>query len=274
MLTSRSRTRTTCRTCRRSRSQQYDLVIGVGFLMAEAVETVAKQFPDTNFAIIDFSQAALKGKPDERARACCSRRTRPATSSATWPALIRQGQGRRPGDLLGRRPEDPAGRRLHRRLPGRRQGGEPGHQDAQRLLAGLRRPGEVQGDRAQPDRARARRSSSRSPASAASARSTPPRRRACWGIGVDADQALPRRAHPDHGAEEGRRGRVRRPSRRSRTARSRAARTTIFDLEERRRRARQDATPTAAEVRRRRSRRSQRADQGRRDRPTSRPEVK
>jgi basic membrane protein A len=43
--------------------QDYDLVIGVGFLMSEAINTVAKQFPDTNFAIIDFSQAALPDKP-------------------------------------------------------------------------------------------------------------------------------------------------------------------------------------------------------------------
>ena len=43
--------------------QKYDLVIGVGFLMAEAMETVAKKFPDTNFAIIDYPQAAMKTKP-------------------------------------------------------------------------------------------------------------------------------------------------------------------------------------------------------------------
>ena len=43
--------------------QQYDLVIGVGFLMADAINTVATKFPDTNFALIDFSQAALKDKP-------------------------------------------------------------------------------------------------------------------------------------------------------------------------------------------------------------------
>ena len=43
--------------------QQYDLVIGVGFLMAEAINTVATRFPDTNFAIIDFSQAGLEDKP-------------------------------------------------------------------------------------------------------------------------------------------------------------------------------------------------------------------
>ncbi|MGH2970349.1 MAG: BMP family lipoprotein [Solirubrobacteraceae bacterium] len=43
--------------------QKYDLVIGVGFLMADAIDTVAKKFPDTNFAIIDFPQSALKSKP-------------------------------------------------------------------------------------------------------------------------------------------------------------------------------------------------------------------
>ena len=32
----------------------YDLVIGVGFLMGDALSTVAKQFPDTKFAIVDF----------------------------------------------------------------------------------------------------------------------------------------------------------------------------------------------------------------------------
>jgi basic membrane protein A len=43
--------------------QHYDLVIGVGFLMADAMATVAKKFPQTKFAIIDYSASALKGKP-------------------------------------------------------------------------------------------------------------------------------------------------------------------------------------------------------------------
>ena len=58
------------------------------------------------------------------------------------------------GDRLGRRAEDPAGRPVHRGLPGRRQEGQSRDHDAERLLAGLRRPGEVQGARARPDRAR------------------------------------------------------------------------------------------------------------------------
>ncbi|HYX83500.1 MAG TPA: BMP family ABC transporter substrate-binding protein, partial [Gaiellales bacterium] len=36
-------------------AQHYDLVIGVGFLMGDAVAKVAKAFPQTNFAIIDFA---------------------------------------------------------------------------------------------------------------------------------------------------------------------------------------------------------------------------
>ena len=43
--------------------QQYDMIISVGFLMGDATATVAKQVPDANFAIVDFSAAALKGKP-------------------------------------------------------------------------------------------------------------------------------------------------------------------------------------------------------------------
>ena len=43
--------------------QDYDLVIGVGFLMADAVATVASKFPNTKFAIIDSSAPGLKGKP-------------------------------------------------------------------------------------------------------------------------------------------------------------------------------------------------------------------
>jgi basic membrane protein A len=43
--------------------QKFDLVIAVGFLMGDATAKVAKSFPQTNFAIIDFPSGALKGKP-------------------------------------------------------------------------------------------------------------------------------------------------------------------------------------------------------------------
>src|SRR6201999_1182690 len=43
--------------------QKYDLVIGVGFLMADAMNTVATKFPNTKFAIIDVDATTLKDKP-------------------------------------------------------------------------------------------------------------------------------------------------------------------------------------------------------------------
>jgi basic membrane protein A len=43
--------------------QGYDLVIANGFLMGDSLAAVAKRFPNTNFAIIDFPWVALKGKP-------------------------------------------------------------------------------------------------------------------------------------------------------------------------------------------------------------------
>ena len=43
--------------------QKYDLVIGVGFLMADAMDTVASKFPNTKFAIIDVDVSTLKHKP-------------------------------------------------------------------------------------------------------------------------------------------------------------------------------------------------------------------
>ena len=44
-------------------TQKYDLSVGVGFLMADAMATVAGKFPSNNFAIVDFPAAGLKGKP-------------------------------------------------------------------------------------------------------------------------------------------------------------------------------------------------------------------
>jgi basic membrane protein A len=43
--------------------QQFDVVISNGFLMADATNTVAARFPNTNFGIIDYSATLLKDKP-------------------------------------------------------------------------------------------------------------------------------------------------------------------------------------------------------------------
>ena len=174
----RSRTPTTCRTCRRS---------------------PAEVRPRSSPSASSWPRPRRSGQRSSRTRSSRSstpRRRRMKSKPKNVEGLLfkEHEAGYLVGYLAGLYAKDKGGDQsistvggqkippvdaLHRRLPGGRQGGEPGHQDAQRLLAGLRRPGEVQGDRARPDRARARRSSSRSPASAASARSTRPRRRAC-----------------------------------------------------------------------------------------------
>src|SRR5437763_1160475 len=43
--------------------QGYNLVIPVGFLMADATDTVAKAFPSVKFAMIDSDATAEKGHP-------------------------------------------------------------------------------------------------------------------------------------------------------------------------------------------------------------------
>jgi basic membrane protein A and related proteins len=43
--------------------QQFELIVPVGFLMADATNTVATKLPSSNFAIVDFSATALKDKP-------------------------------------------------------------------------------------------------------------------------------------------------------------------------------------------------------------------
>jgi basic membrane protein A len=43
--------------------QKYDLVVAIGFLMTDALDTVASKFPNTKFAIVDSSAPALKHKP-------------------------------------------------------------------------------------------------------------------------------------------------------------------------------------------------------------------
>jgi basic membrane protein A len=43
--------------------QQFDLIVPVGFLMADATNTVATKIPNAKFAIVDFSAAELKDKP-------------------------------------------------------------------------------------------------------------------------------------------------------------------------------------------------------------------
>ena len=93
------------------------------------------------------------------------------------------------------------------------------------VLQELRRPGQVQGARAEPDRAGSRRSSSRRPAAAASARSRLRRRRASGASASTPTRAYLGTAHPDERDQEGRPRRVHDRERGLQRAPSRAAPT-------------------------------------------------
>ena len=162
--------------------QGYDLIIGVGYAQGNAIATAAKAFPNTNFAIVDVDQTTLKGKP-KNVRGLLFREQEVGYLAGYLGAL----EAKRAGgdaDQRGRRATrsrrstgtSRATRRARRRPC-------PGTDGQVGLLAGLGRPGEVQGARAQPDRRPARRSSSRSRAAAASARSS---RRSSRGSGASA----------------------------------------------------------------------------------------
>ena len=161
----------------------------------------------SSFAIIDFAQAELKSKP-ANVRGLLFKEQEAGYLVGYLAGLVtEQEAGSRQVIGSRRRPEDPAGRPLHRRLPGGREGGEPGDRDAERVLAGLRRPGEVQGGRARPDRPRRPRDlPGRGPV----------RPRRALGRGGEERArhrrrrrpGLPRRARAHERAEEGRRRRL------------------------------------------------------------------
>jgi basic membrane protein A and related proteins len=94
--------------------QQFDLIVPVGFLMADATNTVASKLPTANFAIVDYSATLLKDKP----------------KNVQGLLFKEQEAGYLAGYLAGLWAEDPAGGPLHRRLPGGCQEGESRDPDA------------------------------------------------------------------------------------------------------------------------------------------------
>ena len=129
--------------------QGYNLVIGVGFTQIEAMKAVAKSFPKSHFAIVDVSNAD-EGSA-KNVEGLLFKEQEVGYLAGYAAALAAKAKGANAVSSVGGQ-KQPPGRPLHRRLPGRCEGRGAGHQDAEQLLAGLREPGEVQGDRAQPDR--------------------------------------------------------------------------------------------------------------------------
>ncbi len=130
--------------------QGYDLIIGVGFAQGDAIATVAKKYPEHQVRNRRRRSGDAQGQADERRSASCSARSRSGISRL--PGRARGEARRREQDQRRRRVQGAAGRPLHRGLPGGREGSGARHRRQVGLLAGLGRPGEVQGARAQPDR--------------------------------------------------------------------------------------------------------------------------
>ena len=186
--------------------QQFDLIVPVGFLMADATNTVATKVPNANFAIVDFSATALKDKP-KNVQGLLFKENEAGYLAGYLAGLWAKDNDAKVVSTVGGQKIPPVDA-LHRRLPGRRQEGQPGDPDAQRVLPGLRRPGEVQGDRARPDREGLE---GRLPGGR---RLRPRRARRGQGEGRAGHRrgrrpGIPRRPHPDQRSEEGRRGGVR-----------------------------------------------------------------
>ena len=127
--------------------QGYDLVIAVGFLMGDSIAQVAKKYPKTKFAIIDVNAAGLKGKPKNVRGIVFAEQEAGCLAGVAAATVSKSGTISSVGGL-----KIPPVDAYIAGLPVLRQEGEAGHQDAQRLLAGLRRAGQVQVGRSRPDR--------------------------------------------------------------------------------------------------------------------------
>ena len=131
----------------------FDLIVGVGFAQGEAVDTVATEYPDTKFVIIDVDQASLPGKP-ENVVGLLFREEEVGYLAGYLAALTAK---REPGpdviSSVGGMKEPPVDRFIAGYQAGAKKAA-PGDRGAERLLAGLGRRRQVQGAGAEPDRRR------------------------------------------------------------------------------------------------------------------------
>ena len=139
--------------------QGYDAVVAAGFLLADAEATVAKKFPNTQFAITDYP-VEIPPFSDKKGKLLVKNITgitfkaeQQSYLVGCLSALMAKKGGGKHDQRDGRR-QDPAGRLVHRRLRGRCGEVRPGHEGARRVLAGLHRAGQVQGSGREPDRRR------------------------------------------------------------------------------------------------------------------------
>ena len=102
--------------------QDYDLTIGVGFLIADAINTAAEAFPDQNFAIIDFSVKAppFKNNPATSQGLTFATNENSYMIGCLAAKMAEQQGGKQVISVVGGQ-QAPDRRHLHRRLPGGRE---------------------------------------------------------------------------------------------------------------------------------------------------------
>ena len=128
-------------------------MIGVGFTEIDAMKAVAKQFPKTHFAIVDVSNADEGGL--KNVEGLLFKEQEAGYLAGYAAGLAAKERGGKAVSSVGGQKQPP----VDRYIAGFQAGAKPPFPalSDERLLAGLREPGEVQGGRAEPDRRRFRR---------------------------------------------------------------------------------------------------------------------
>ena len=118
--------------------------------MADATNTAASKLPHAKFAIIDYSAAALKDKP-KNVEGLLFKEQEAGYLAGYLAGLWAKDNNAKVVSTVGGQKIPPVDHYIAGYQAGAKKA-YPGDPDAQWLLPGLRRPGQVQGDRPRPDR--------------------------------------------------------------------------------------------------------------------------
>ena len=205
----------------------YNIIIGAGFLLAAQEATVAKQFPNTKFAITDYDVTgpAVQRQGQERRGPDVRDAGEHATSSAASPASWSR---RRAATRSSASSAASRSRRSTRSSPGTRRARRSATR-ASRSSMGYSQDFIDQAKcktvaQNQIDAGSQVEFNVAGPCGLGTLDAA--KEAGIWGIGVDVDQSVPRQAHPDERRQARRHAACISPSRARRTASSRVARTS------------------------------------------------
>ena len=116
--------------------QGYNLVIGVGFTEIDAMKAVAKQFPKTHFAIVDVSNADEGGL--KNVQGLLFKEQEAGYLAGYAAGLAAKQRGGKAVSSVGGEKQPPVDRYIAGFQAGAK-AADPGRQDPERVLAGLRR---------------------------------------------------------------------------------------------------------------------------------------